>query len=405
VNAVAVGTCITATIGTGFILTSQSSLDAGLNLRVFANPIAVTVDASVSGTVAGDAIVTLAGTSAIANLTLGSGFGSSNIVEVNSAITVNGWNNNAGSAKVDNNCSSLVVGSLSVGGSSFAVFQSCPTATVTLQNIDFSARAAFTGAATLQIAGGVAHLGLSGSASGSITGTGTLALSGGVSVDGNIPQTVTINVATAGSSAPLVAIDAGAKLNISGDVQGSGGTIVVNGQFILDSTTASVNPKVVVNSGATLVINSATALTATAVDVSAQATLVIGANAKSSAVYVEKMTKCLGTVQINLATTASAFISGSSAGAGVGFTYSSNNVPADLANCAVQVLDSAGTTFTLTSRTSATVGRRLLASSGTATWGSNSMTYTMGQQQQASGAPSYFALLPIMVAGAVGLLV
>jgi len=277
------------------------------------------------------------------------------------------------------------------------VFQSCPTATVTLQNVDFTARAMFTAAATLQIAGGVAHIGATGSASGSITGTGTLKLSGGVSVDGNIPQSVTINVAAAGSSAPLVAIDTGATLNISGDVQGTGGTIVVNGQFILGSTTANVDPKVVVNSGATLVINSATALSAKAVDVSAQATLVIGANAKSSAVYVEKMTKCLGTVQINLATTASAFISGSSAGAGVGFTYSSNNVPADLANCAVQVVDSAGTTFTLTSKTSTTVGRRLLSSSGTATWGSNSMTYTMGQQQ-ASGASSY-ALLPLGVLG------
>jgi len=304
---------------------------------------------------------------------------------------------------VDNNVS-LTVGSLSVGGSSFAVFQS-PTATVTLQNVDFTARPSFSGAATLQVSGGVAHVApTGGSASGSITGTGTLKLSGGVAVDGNIPSGVTVNVATTGSSGPLATVTAGASLNVAGDVQGTDGVVVVNGQLILGATTANVQPKVVVNSGASLVINSATSLDATAVDISTGATMVIGATAKSGAILVGQMTQCLGTVQITLATTASAFISGSSAGAGVGFTYSSNNVPADLAKCAVQVVDSTGATFTLTSTTSAAAGRRLLGSSGTATWGSSSMTYTMGQQQTAP-APSSFALLPVVGAGIIGLLV
>jgi hypothetical protein len=275
-------------------------------------------------------------------------------------------------------------------------------ASVTLTNIDFSARGLFSGTANLHIAGGVAHIGVSATASGSITGTGNLKLSGGVSVDGVIPQSVTINVASAGRSAPLVVVDSGAKLNISGNVQGTGGTIVVNGQFILGSTTATVDPKVVVNAGATLVINSATALQAKAVDVSAQATLVIGASANKGAVFVDKMAKCLGTVQIQLATTAAVFISSSSAGAGVAFTYSSTNVPADLAMCAVEVVDSTGAKFSLTSTTSASTGRRLLASGGTANWGSNSMTYTMGQQ---SSAVCIFAFGPLVVAGIVGLVV
>jgi hypothetical protein len=281
------------------------------------------------------------------------------------------------------------------------VFQN-GVAVVALVNVDFTPRTLFTGTATLHLAGGVAHIGANGATSGTVTGTGDLKLSGGVSVDGNSPQGVTIHVTAAGSSAPLAVVDANAKLNISGNVQGSG-TLVVNGQFILGSTTASVDPKVVVNAGATLVINSATALQAKAVDISASATLVIGANANKAAVYIEKMAKCLGTVQIKLATTATAFISGSSAGAGVGFTYSSNNVPADLKNCVVQVVDSNGATFTLTSTTTASVGRRLLAGSGTATWGSNSMTYTMNQQQ--SAASFSFALVPVMVIGVIGLLI
>jgi len=298
----------------------------------------------------------------------------------------------------------LVVSSLTVGGSAFSVFQNCSGATaaaITLTNIDFSTRSTFSAAANVHIAGGVAHIGVNGAASGTITGTGTVQLSGGVSVDGQIPQSVTINVAASGSDAPLATIDTSSVLNISGNVQG-GGTIVVNGQFILGSTTASVDPKVVVSSGATLVINSATALQAKAIDVSAQATLVFSASANKAAVYVDKMTQCLGTVQINLTTTAAAFISSSGATANVGFTYSSNNVPADLAKCTVQVVDSTGASFTLTSTTSASTGRRLLASSGTATWGSNSMTYTMGQHS--SAAVSFF-LLPIFVVSIAGILV
>jgi len=344
----------------------------------------------------------LGGSAAVASLTVGSGPASSNIIEVNGSITVNAWNNNAGTAKVDNNCSALVVGNLTAGGTTFSVWQNCPSAAVTLQNIDFSPRGAFSAAATLQIAGGVAHIGSNGAASGSITGTGSLRLSGGVSIDGVIPQSVTINVTAAGSSAPLIAIDSGATLNISGNVQGSG-TIVVNGQFILGSTTATVSPKVALNAGSTLVINSAANLQASEVDISAQATLVLGTSANKAVVYLGTITKCLGTVQINLTTTASAFISSSSAGGTVAFTYSSNNVPANLAKCAVQVVDSTGATFTLTSTTSASAGRRLLSSSGTATWGSSSMTYTMSQQQQQqqTSSASHF-VLPVL--GVFGLL-
>jgi hypothetical protein len=378
-------------------LTSQSALDVGFDLSAFTSPTLLTVDAQASGSISGNAVVTLTGTTPIASLNVGSAAGVA-LFQVNSAITVNTLNYNAGSAKVDNDCGNLIVGNLSVGGSSFAVFQSCPSATavVTLTNINFPPSPA---AATLHIAGGVAHIGVNGGTSGSITGTGNLKLSGGVSVDGNIPQTVTINVAASGRSAPVVVIDTGAKLNISGNVQGTGSTIVVNGQFIFGSTTASVDPKVVVNAGATLVIASATALQAKAIDISASATLVLSANANKGAIFVEKMAKCLGTVRIELATTASAFISSSSAGVGIGFTYSTNNVPNDLKNCAVEVVDSSGATFTLTSTTAASVGRRLLASSGTATWGSNSMTYNMGQHSAAFS----FAVAPVVMIGVIGL--
>jgi len=103
--------------------------------------------------------------------------------------------------------------------------------------------------------------------------------------------------------------------------------------------------------------------------------------------------KCLGTVKINLATTASAFVSGSSAGSAVAFTYTGGN-PAELAKCAVQVIDSTGAVITLTSRTSVS-GRRLLDNGGSATWSDSSMTYTMGQQQ-ANGAFVY-TLAPALI--------
>jgi len=150
-------------------------------------------------------------------------------------------------------------------------------------------------------------------------------------------------------------------------------------------------------------IDSAATFKAKAVDVSASAFLVIGANANKGTVTIDRIAKCLGTVRIHLATSVETFISSSSAGAGVAFHYSSNNVPADLKNCAVEVVDSNMQTVSLTSTTTATVGRRLLAASGTANWGPNSMTYTMSRQQP-SGASFSFAALPILMIGMFGLL-
>lgn len=390
------GACVSVTFGVAPILTSQTSLDAGFDLSLLNSPSIVTVDAQASGTVDSNAIVTLTGATAIANLHVGGGLTGAAIFQLNSSITVNSWNNNAGSAKVDNKCGALVVGNLSVGGSTFSVFQSCPAAVVTLSNIDFSPHGSFSGSSTLHISGGVAHV--NGAASGSITGSGYLQLSGGVSVDGNIPLGVTLQVAAAGMSAPVAVVEANSKLNISGNAEGSG-SLVVNGQFIVGSASVKVDPRVVINSAATFTINAATAFRAKAVDVAVGATLVIGANANKGTVYVERMAKCAGTVRIELGVTASAFTSGSGAGAATGFTYSSNNVPKDLSNCVVELLDSTGKTFTLTSTTTASVGRRLLAGSGTANWGSDSMTYTMQ-----SAASSFFALVPVVAVGMIGLL-
>jgi hypothetical protein len=327
------------------------------------------------------------------------------IFEVNSSVTVTSWNNNAGSARVDNNNGVIVVGNLSVGGTAFAVFQSSATAAVTLTNIDFSARASFATSSTLHVAGGIAHLGVSGATSaaattnGAITGTGTVKLSGGVSVDGNIPQDVTLNVAASGRSSPLAVVDASTTLRTAGNIEGDG-TIVVNGNLEVSAAT-HVDPKVVINAAATFVINSAVAVQAKAVNVSAGAVLVIGANANKGKVTINKIAQCLGTVRINLATTAAAYISSQAVGGVVAIKYDSNNVPADLAKCAVEVVDSDKKTFTLTSRTSASAGRRLLASSGTATWGSDSMTYTMSQQNSAAYS---FAIVPLILSGVIGIL-
>lgn len=394
------GVCLSATVGTGLYVTSQNAFDAGLNLAILTNLQLQSITAQSNGSVSGNAVVSLDG-SPIPRLVVGSDSGSGAIFEVNSSVTVNSWINNAGSARVDNNCGVLVVGNLSVGGSSFSVFQSCPQAVVTLPMIDFSARAAFTAPSTLHIAGGVAHVGAHGTTSGSVVGTGTVKLSGGVSVDGTIPSTVTLHVASSGRSAPLAVVDVSKILKTSGNVEGDG-TIVVNGNFEI-SVAAKIDPKVVVNAAATFLIDSAAAFKARTVEVAAGAFLVVGASANKGTVTIENIAKCLGTVRINLATSAAVFISGDRAGAGVALKYSSK--PADLKNCAVEIVDSEKRTFTLTSSTSAAAGRRLLASSGTANWGPNEMTYTMNQNATQNAAPLSFALLPIVVTSVIGMLI
>jgi len=407
------GVCVTTTFGVAPYLSAQSSLDAGLNFAAFTGTTVMTqVNASSSGDVGSGNEIVMVSASAIANLSAGASVNDNVIFQVNSSLMVNAWNNNAGTAKVNNDGAAIVVGRLSVSGNAFSVWQS-GSATVTLNSINFGAAAG-----TLQISGGAAHIGVSGSSASSsgsvnITGSGKLRLSGGVSVDGIIPSSVTIDVAASGSSAPLVTIDSATVLNISGDVTtsssasataSSNGVISVNGDFILGSTTANVDPQVVLNSGARLVVNSATKLQAKALAVYAGSTLVIGASANRAQVYFDKIASCVGTVQIRLDTTASAFISSNGATAAVGFKYSSTNDVQQLKQCAVEVVDSANQKFTLTSTTSASAGRRLLASQGTATWGSDSMTFQMaGNSTQSSSAPIAFAAVPLLMVVSAGL--
>jgi hypothetical protein len=393
--------CITATANTGVYLTSQNAIDAGFDLSSYTSGwVNQNVSASSSATVTGNAVVTLEG-GTVTSLVGGSGFGSSAVFEVNSAVTVTSWNNNAASARVDNNAA-VSVGTLTLGGSLFSVIQSGASAAITLNNVDFTARSLFTAAGTLHISGGTAHIGAYGTTSGSVTGSGSIKLSGGVSVDGTIPQTVTLNVVASGRSPPLAVVDASTTLKASGNINGDG-TILVNGRLELGTTSVSANPKVIVNTGATLLIDASQAFSAKAVDVYSGAVLVIGANANKGTATIDRIAQCLGTVRIMLSTTASAFVSSSGGTATVALRYSSNNVPADLSKCAVEIVDSDSKTYSLTSTTSAAVGRRLLASSGTATWGQNSMTYTM-TSTNANAAAFSFALLPILASGMVGIL-
>lgn len=387
------GVCFAATTGTGLILASKSSLSFGIDFSAFAGSGLVNLDASASAdfSLSGSVIVNWT-KDTLSNVTLGGGITTSAIVQLNTSTSVGLWTNNAGNSKVDNECNNLTIGKLEVGGASFAVFQGCPKANVTLSSIDFSARATLVLASKLEIAGGMAHVNLDGQ--GTITGQGTLSLSGGVAIDGSVPAGVTVDVRAA-SNAPLVSIDANKQFQVAGDMKaGAAGTVAVYGKLAFGAATSMVDPKVIVNAGATLVFNSTSTCNAKVLDVAAGATLVIGANVKSGTLAVEQFTKCLGAVQINLATSASAFISGTSAGTAVAFTYTTGN-PTELAQCKVTVIDQTGAVITLTSRTSASTGRRLLQDGGTATWGDRQMTYTMGEKQ-ASGAMSAI-LAPVVV--------
>jgi len=329
------------------------------------------------------------------------------VVEVNSSVTVNAWTNNAGHTTVQSNCGVVVVSNLTVSGTSLSFFQSCSTAagaSVTLSDIDFSTSGSFTSTGTLTVAGGSLTLGSSGSgsASTSIKGTGNLDLSGGVSVQGSTTATVTVNVVQSGRSAPLVVVDSGKEWDVYGNVMGTAGTVAVNGNLVLGATLTAVQPAVVVNSAGKLVVNTSTSLHAAAWSVAAGATVVMSAGVNGANVLIDNFEQCLGTVQINLATTASVFISSSAAGVGIAFMYGANSNPTQLAQCGVQVVDSAGVTYTLTSSAAASAsGRRLLAS-GTATWGQTNMTFNMGGQNtggQKNDAASLFCALPLLITG------
>lgn len=413
------GVCITTNFGIAPYLAAQSTWDAALDLSAFVKGQAATTITNIDATTAaanasisGNVVVVLnaaAATTAIAAVTADATANA--IFQVNASTHVNSWNSGASAKVNNNNGGALVVDQLSVNGGSsskFSVWQNTG-ASVTLNSISFSASMGNNNGGTVQVVGGTAHFGASGSASANITGSGTVQLGGGVSVDGNVPQTVTIDVSGSGASnAPVATIDAGTTLSTSGDVttSTSNGAISVNGNFILGSTSANVDPKVILNSGASFVVNSSAQLHAKAVDIYAGAKLVIRKSANRTAPLINKITKCVGTVQITLDVTAAVFIAANNAGSSVGLYYDSSNNVQDLKQCAVEVWDSAGTKFTLTSTTSASAGRRLLASDGTAQWNSDSMTFQMDKSTPSSpsSASVSFAVIPVLMVSLAGLL-
>jgi len=239
----------------------------------------------------------------------------------------------------------------------------------------------------------------SGSA-GSSSGSGTISLSGGVSVTGNLSAGVTLEVEASGQSGPIAVVDSGNTLAFYGaSAEGSSGaSLVVNGNLWFGAAVTTVQPTVVINSGAKFTINSANGLAADGWILAASGRVVLTASVNRAMVHVKKITQCLGTVEIQLSASASVSAGGSS----IGFTYDSSNNAAELAKCAVMITDSTGASVTLTSTTTMTTsGRRLLSTSGTAYWGPNNMTFTYGPAGPGTSgamslAPSIFLLLCIM---------
>jgi len=389
---------LTTTQGVGYRLTSQSSADAGIDLSLVAGATPITVDAQATGMVSGNAVVTLTGgASAIASLNLQGTSSQAALVDVSSAATVTSWKATVGQSKVDVKCSALVITNLQVDGSDVSFFQSCDTsaaASVTIANLNW------TSAGHILVSGGSATIGMNGAAEATQTGSGEIQASGSVSLDGVLAAGVTLTVAGSGKSAPLAVIDTGKKLDFRGTtVSGTAGTIAVNGQFWVGAMTNAVQPKVIVNSGAQFVVASSNALTAEAINVEASGKFVLAASANRAAVHVKKIARWLGTVEIKLNVTASAFIA--SGGKGIGFTYDAAGVVlADLAKSTVVVTDSLGasTMLTTTASASASAGRRLL-SGNNANYGSDSMTFSMTQNGASSmfGASIFATIIVLLV--------
>jgi len=430
-GALGVGTCVTTTANVAAYLTANSTLNAGLfaklDLTQFGTLALVSANVTAQSTVdvnSGNNVVILASANPLVSVNVNSASSSQNIFQVNSSLSVGAWNN-AGTVQVNNNNAvALQIGQLSLGGSAsggasassnFLVTQQAGAST-TFSSIDFGSSTS----GNLQVAGGVAHFGGSASASSNITGSGSIQLSNGVSVDGSIPASVQVSVDVSGSNAPLASIEASTTFSVSGNVEATrnggvtastGAVIAVNGNFVVTGTAQSVKPKVILNAGAAFVINTTNTFRAEAAEIGAMASLVIGASVNRATVTVGQIAKCAGTVRINLAVTADAFIAASAAGTSagatskVGFSYSSTNNVQELARCGVEVYDANNRRYVLTSTTSAgaSAGRRLLASDGSATWGNDQMTFEM--QKQSSSAPAVsFAVIPLLVVSMAGLL-
>jgi len=277
---ICVGTCMDVTQGTGYILGANIDLEALVDFKAsFQGTSIVAVNSSASANVSASAVVKLASNTLIDALVIGGSLVPSAMVEVSTSTNVSVWTNNAAKAKVSNNCSNLVVGTLTLGGSSVSVSQRCPKANVTINSLDFSARGGFSGNSKLLIAGGMARINADGS--GNITGTGSVSLSGGVAIEGHLPASITVDVRAA-SNAPLISIDASKEFYVAGDMTAeTAGTVAVYGKLAFGAATANVQPKVIVNGGATLVFNSSSNCQAKALEVAASGTLELGANVKS----------------------------------------------------------------------------------------------------------------------------
>jgi hypothetical protein len=376
----------------GFLLASQASLDVGsvgvdISLWAASNP--QWVNASTTTTVNSNAYVNLgASMGMVSTLTVGdASFNSSSVVFYQSSgASVGMWTNNAAAARVDNS-GSLQVSSLVTGGSFFSVSHSSAQSSVAFANIDFSARAMATRNSTVHVGGGKAMVNGTG-----FKGSGYVQFTGGVSVSGKVPQAVTVMISPQGSSAALAAVDTAQTFNASGNIAGNG-HLVVNGNVYLDTTTTQVDPKVWVKSGGQVAINSATSFHAKAVDIAQGATFRLQAQAQAAGAQGNVMFDQISTyagsiVVIELGTDFSSFVKANmaaSASAVVAFNYSSSmNTVSQLQQTTVQVVDSTGAMITLSANASM-MGRRLLASSGTATWGNSGMSYQVTGSGGSSG--------------------
>lgn len=406
--------CIQTTSNIGFALTS--SLDFGASVDLSAafdtTPMFAEINATATEAITAAASVVRVTASNIATIAVGASTAASvalfdvksTAADANVAVTT--WDNNAGSAKVENSAK-LTIGSLQTGGSYFSVWQNASTSLVTFNNIDFSSRAQFSGPSVVHVAGGSASVDASG-VKFSSGGSGTLKLTGGATIattQGSLPQALTINITSQGQSAPLAVVEA--TLSTLGDISGSASAVlVVNGQLNLGTSATKVQPQVVVNGGASSKVtidSSATTFVASDVQVGAAATLELGAKtyelAKNGALMFNKLwVDAQGHVKIYQSAAARAATDAGQAV--VAFNYSASVNVAALAQATVTVVTTSGASVKLTSTTTVAAGRRLLAGTNTATWGPNGLSYTY--DGSANGA-AQLLVLPVMLIGLFGL--
>jgi len=209
-----------------------------------------------------------------------------------------------------------------------------------------------------------------------VTGTGTIKI-GGCQLTGKAGTTTVQVTAALGSS--TVTINAADTFETNGNVLGSSGTISVVGALNFGGSTIQTALSI---SGGAVTLSNTVGIKASDVTLSSGNLMIRGPGAS---VQLGVFQQCAAGTKITYFSSAKFSDNGGSTG--TIFTFATGTAPQGFA-CDIDVVDADGNVAHLTPKTGATttaMSGYVLAQSGSATWNSNSLTYTGASSTSAAG--------------------